>query len=79
MQHDCGKSLTRTRQECKKSEILDFENARSENIFEYPCIYYMTTERLQGERQFYFKDYILKMPPFHSKMRLKVHHSNWTL
>ena len=31
----------------------------------------MASERLQGEKQFHYKNYLLEMPRFHNKMRLK--------
>ena len=31
----------------------------------------MTSGRLQGEEQFHSKNYLLEMPRFHAKMRLK--------
>ena len=31
----------------------------------------MANERLQGEKQFYSKNYLLEMPYSHAKMRLK--------
>ena len=31
----------------------------------------MASERLQGEEQFYCKNYLLEMPCSHAKMRLK--------
>ena len=31
----------------------------------------MASERLQGEEQFHSKNYLLEMPCFHAKMRLK--------
>ena len=31
----------------------------------------MASERLQGEEQFHSKNYLLEMPRFHAKMRLK--------
>ena len=31
----------------------------------------MASERLQGEEQLHSKNYLLKMPCFHAKMRLK--------
>ena len=31
----------------------------------------MATKRLQGKEQFHPKNYLLKMPRFHAKMRLK--------
>ena len=50
---------------------FDFDNDTSENIFSHPCIYYMASERLQGEEQFHSKNYLLEMSCFHAKMRLK--------
>ena len=52
-------------------ENFDFDNDTSENIFSDPYISYMANERLQGEEQFHFKNYLLKMSCFHAKMRLK--------
>ena len=43
----------------------------SKNIFSHPYIYYMASERLQGEEQFDTKNYLLEMSCFHTKMRLK--------
>ena len=40
-------------------------------MFSHPYIYYMTSERLQEERQFHSKNYFLEMSRFHAKMRLK--------
>ena len=31
----------------------------SRNIFSYPYIYYMASQRLQGEEQFHSKNYLL--------------------
>ena len=39
--------------------------------FSHPYIYYMASERLQGEEQFNSKNYLLEMSRFHAKMRLK--------
>ena len=50
---------------------FDFDNVTSKNIFSHPYIYYMASERLQGEEQFDSKNYLLKMPRFHAKIRLK--------
>ena len=62
--------------ECDTSENFDFDNDTSKNIFSHPYIYYMASERLQGEEQFHSRNYLLEMPRFHAKMRLKVHHKN---
>ena len=35
---------------------FDFDNDTSKNIFSHPYIYYMASERLQGEEQFDSKD-----------------------
>ena len=39
--------------------------------FLHTYIYYIASERLQGEEQFLPKNYFLDMPCFHAKMRLK--------
>ena len=41
------------------------------NIFSHPYIYYMASERQQGEEQFHTKNYLLEISHFHAKMRLK--------
>ena len=67
-------SVTRVlheRHECGTSEKFDFDNETSKNIFSYPYIYYMASERLQREKQFHSKNQLLEMPPFYAKMRLK--------
>ena len=50
------------RHECDTSENFDFDNDTSddtsENIFSYPCIYYMVSERLKGVEQFHSKNYL---------------------
>ena len=50
---------------------FDFDNDTSENIFPHPYIYYIASERLQGEEQFHSKNYLLEIPCSHVKMRLK--------
>ena len=50
---------------------FDFDNDTGKNIFSHPYIYYMASERLQGEEQFHTKNYLLEMSRFHAKMRLK--------
>ena len=47
---------------------FDFDNGTSKNIFSHSYIYYMASERLQGEKQFHHKNYLLEMPPSHAKM-----------
>ena len=39
----------------------------------------MANKGLQGKEQFYSKNYLLEIPCFHAKMRLKVTHKNGTL
>ena len=46
---------------------FDFDNGTSKNIFSHPYIYYMASERLQGEEQFHTKNYLLEMSRFHAK------------
>ena len=50
---------------------FDFDNDTSKNIFSHSYIYYMASENLQVEEQFHSKNYLLEMPRFHAKMRLK--------
>ena len=81
MQHHCSTSntsTTRVRHECytndksaTRAENFDFNNDTSKNIFSHTYIYYMASERLQGEKQFHSKNYLLEMPRFHAKMGLK--------
>ena len=46
---------------------FDFDSDTSKNIFLHPYIYYMASERLQGEEQFHTKNYLLEMSRFHAK------------
>ena len=39
---------------------FDFDNETSKNTFLHPYIYYMASERLQGEKQLHFKNYLLE-------------------
>ena len=67
-------SLTRVlqeRHECYTSENFDFYNDTSESICSHPYISYMANERLQGEKQFYSKNYLLEMPRSHAKVHFK--------
>ena len=50
---------------------IDFDNGTSKNIISHPYIYYMASERLQGEEQIHTNNYLLEMSPFHAKMRLR--------
>ena len=76
--HECDTSATLERHERYKNDTsetlaknFDFDNNTSKNIFSHPYIYYMASERLQGEEQFHSKNYLLEMPRSHAKMRLK--------
>ena len=51
--------------------MFNFDNDTAENIFSHSHIYYMTSERLQGEKKFHFQDYLLEMSLSHAKMCLK--------
>ena len=76
---DMGATLTtRVRHECYTKDTsatrvknFDFDDHTSKNIFSHHYIYYMASERLQGEEQFHSKNYLLEMSRFHAKMRLK--------
>ena len=50
---------------------FDFDNGTSKNIFSHPYVYYMASERLNGEEQLHSKNYPLEMPLCHTKMHLK--------
>ena len=50
---------------------FDFDNDKSEKMFSYPHISYMTNERLQGEEQFHFKNYPSEMPRSYANTCLK--------
>ena len=81
MQHEYDTSdttTTRVRHESYTNDTsatrvknFDFDNDTSKNIFSHPYIYYMASERLQGEEQFHSRNYLLEMPLSHAKMRLK--------
>ena len=62
--HECDTSATRVKN-------FDFDNDMDKNMFSHPYIYYMATERLQGEEQFHAKNYLLEMSRFYAKMHLK--------
>ena len=59
------------RHECDTSEKFGFDIDTGKNIFAHPYIYYMASERLQGEEEFHTKNYLLEMSRFQAKMRLK--------
>ena len=67
MQHDCNTNDT----SATRVENFDFDNDTSKNISLHHYIYYMASERLQGEEKFHSKNYLLEMSRFHAKMRLK--------
>ena len=70
MQHEGNTSDTSETRATRKKNFA-FDSDTSENIFLHPYIYYMASERLQGEEKFYSKNYLLEMPSFHDKMQLK--------
>ena len=53
------------------TQVKNFDNDTSKNIFLHLYSYYMARERLQGEEQFHSINYLLEMPCSHAKMRLK--------
>ena len=81
VRHKCDTSATRTIRllfECYTNDMsatrvksFHFNSDTSKNIFLHPYIYYMSSERLQGEEQFHSKNYLLEIPCFHAKMHLK--------
>ena len=50
---------------------FDFDNDTSKTKFLHPYIYYMASERLQGEKKFHYNNYFLEMPRSQAKMRSK--------
>ena len=64
MRHKCDTSATQMRD-------YDFDNDKSENIFSHHYISYMANERLQGEEQFHYENYLLEMLCSHAKIHLK--------
>ena len=54
-QHKCDTNDT----SATRVKNLDFDNDTSKNIFSHPYIYYMASERLQGEEQFQRKVFSL--------------------
>ena len=71
--HKCCKSarVRHERHECTGVKNFDFENGTKGNIFSHPHISYVTNETLQGEEDFYFKNYLLEMCHCNCKMCLK--------
>ena len=73
VRHECqtnNTSATRMTQ-VRHEWNFDFYNDTGKNIFSHHYIYYMESERLQGEKKFHTKNYLLEMSHFHAKMRLK--------
>ena len=50
---------------------FDLDNGTSENKFSHPYISYMVQERLQGEKEFHSKNYLLEISRSYAKMHLK--------
>ena len=65
------KRVLHERHSATRVKSFDFDNNTSQNMFSHPYISYIVNERLQGEEQFHFKNYLLEMPHSHAKMRLK--------
>ena len=65
MRHECYTNDT------SATQVKNFDNDMGKNIFSHSHIYYMASERLQGEEQFHTKHFLLEMSRFHSKMLLK--------
>ena len=67
MRHECFTNDTIA----TRVKKFDFENDTDKNIFSHPYIYYMVSERLQGEEQFHTMNFLLEMSRFYAKMCLK--------
>ena len=59
------------RHECDTSNTSATRVRQVRHEFSHPSIYYMASERLQGDEQLHSKNYLLEMPCSHVKMRLK--------
>ena len=59
------------RHECDTSNTSATRVRHVRHEFSHPSIYYMASERLQGDEQLHSKNYLLEMPRSHAKMRLK--------
>ena len=81
MRQKCDTSATLTTRvlhECYTNDTsatrvknFDFDSYTSKNIFLHTYIYYMASERLQGEKQFHYMNYLLELLRSHVKMLLK--------
>ena len=49
---------------------FDFDNDTNKKIFSHSYIYYMASERLQGEEKFHSKNYLLEMPSPYAPIEL---------
>ena len=64
VRHECYANDT----SATRVKNFHFDKGTTKNIFSHPYIFYMASERLQEEEQFYSKNYILEMPCSHVKM-----------
>ena len=81
VRHKCYTSVTWVLNEdtsATRVKNFDFGNGTSKTIFSCYYIYYMASERLQGEEQFHSKRNFLEMHVHMPKCVWKVHHKNWT-
>ena len=71
--HECDTNNTSTTKCDTSATLATRVRHEYKHIFTplYPYIYYMASERLQEEKQLQSKNYLLEMPRFHAKMRLK--------
>ena len=81
VQHKCDTSATRTtrvRYECYTNDTsvtqmknFDFDKDTSKKTYFHTPYIYMASGRLQGDEQFYSRNYFSEMPCSHAKMSLK--------
>ena len=76
---ECDTGATRTTRVRHEWNNFDFDNYKSKNIFSHSYIYYMASERLQGEKPFHSKYYLWQCLIPIPKCVWKVHNKNWTL
>ena len=67
MQHKCDTRATRMTRVRHEWKVLILISTRFAHLY----LYYMGSQRLQGQEQFHSKNYLLEMSRFHAKMCLK--------
>ena len=71
--HDCQTRATRMRHKCDTSDTSETSATRVQHKCDTSAsrAKRVANERLQGEKQFHFQNYLLEMSYLHTKIRLK--------